>query len=455
MQPIALSTPNSKKPFKQDGAALMVMLVIFIVGSLAIMVGALSRAGLQNERNKINADVLAKAKEALIGYAARDSNRPGDLPCPDVNDDGILTSTIDFNGSNCTSTIGRLPWKKLGLPELRDSAGEHLWYAVSKPFWDTQSTILNSDTEGTLTVRESSGIILNNGCTTGTSISSSCPTPNASDAPFGTGAVAVLFAPGEVLTRQGSSSNQDRSATGINIASNYLDTFTIGVNAEDNASITEGSSTKGFIQGKIKGSNEVVLVNDQLLVISQDNLMQSVHKRIANEVKNCLDEYANPLNGGVNRYPWAATFSSFSDTSSRLFGRIPDTPFTNTSNDSVAMNNTWVGNCKIISNSGWWLNWKYMVFYGLSDAYKPVNPASTTAVCSSASCLSINPNSPSADKKYVVIVAGKALPSQLPRNSVDPTTYLEGGNQVANQNGNYTFTQGAVSSTFNDTVIYK
>jgi hypothetical protein len=456
---------------KQRGAVLMIMLILLVIATTTLIVSALSHAGLQNEREQITSQALIQAKEGLIGYAVSHFSRPGELPCPDVNDDGELTSSVDFSGSNCTSIIGRLPWKTLGLPELRDGAGEHLWYAVSKPFWYTQNTTLNSDTDGTLTVRDSSGNIINNGCITGTTINSTCPTPNASDAPFGTGAVAVIIAPGEILTRQGNSTAQDRSSAGVNIASNYLDIFTIGGNTEDNASIINGSSTKGFIQGRIKDINKTLYVNDQLLVVTQENIMQAVQKRVANEVKICLNEYAaDPQNKG--RYPWATTFSSYADTSNQLFGRVPDTLFTNTclgsggytsghmgdncSNvPSTGMNNTWTGSCTIISNSGWWLNWKDMVFYGLAYGYKPTTPLNTPAPCTAASCLSVNPPSAIADKKYVVIVAGKALPSQLPRISSNPATYLEGVNQSADQSGTYTFTQGSSSSTFNDTVVFQ
>ena len=166
---------------KQRGAALMVMLVIFIIGSVAFMVNALSRAGLQIERDKITADALAQAKDALISYAASvaissattgNNPRPGDLPCPDNHplgdpNEGSPSSTCD----NQAERLGRLPWKKLGLPDLRDSNGERLWYAVSINFKNkTRNGTLNSDTPGTLTIRDSSGNIINNGCTTQRSI---------------------------------------------------------------------------------------------------------------------------------------------------------------------------------------------------------------------------------------------------------------------------------------------
>jgi hypothetical protein len=156
-----------------------------------------------------------------------------------------------------------------------------------------------------------------------------------------------------------------------------------------------------------------------------------------------------------------------------LFGRIPDTPFTNSCLDSggyasghgsnncannpiSGMKNSWTGNCNINSSSGWWLNWKEVVFYGLADAYKPVNPLITPAANACASvgaCLSVNPPTATADKKFVVIVAGKKLTGQARTSNADKGTlnnYLE----APNSGGATAFSQGASSATFNDTVVF-
>src|SRR5688572_8050210 len=94
--------------------------------------------------------VLDEARQALIGRAIADANRPGSLPCPDGDDDG---SADLFVGSACASYIGRLPWRTLGIGDLRDDAGERLWYVLSPAFRDHPSAPpLNSDTRGTLMV---------------------------------------------------------------------------------------------------------------------------------------------------------------------------------------------------------------------------------------------------------------------------------------------------------------
>lgn len=446
----------------QRGAVFIVMLVVMVLGAATILVSSFGKATMQIERDKKTAEALAQAKEALIGYATSvpiDGNscgapgnnckRPGDLPCPDTNNDGIQENSCG-NASGSTGQtlrIGRLPWITLGLPDLRDGSGERLWYAVSNNFKNNfrttctapgQTGCLNSDTMGTISMFSPDGTQLNNG--------------NSS---IGTGAVAIIIAPGAVLQRQ-DGLLQDRSSVGINTASNYLDVATVGGNTEDNASFIDGSSSNGFIQGPIKDSNGNTIVNDHLLVVTQDNIMQPIQKRVAAEVKQCLNEYAaDPQNNG--RFPWTTDPTttnpvSYNDHSNRLFGRVPDTQFDSTKHDSGdQMTDMWGANCNIHSNSGWWLNWKEMVFFGIADAYKPIFTWWIDPSC--GTCLTVNPPSASANKKLVVIVAGKKLTGQS-RGYWDHGTlsnYLEGGNA----NGATPFEQKPPSSIFNDTVVYQ
>lgn len=467
-------TPLRNTLTRQRGAALMVMLVIIIMGTAAFLVSSLNSARLQNARDTTTADALAQAKEALIGYAVKvqlstsaSSNqpRPGDLPCPDTNNDGLQESSCG-NASGSTgqaARLGRLPWKTLGLPDLRDGSGERLWYAVSNNFkYNTRNTaLLNSDTPGTITIRDSAGTVINNGCAAyGLP---NCPVPGASDATFGTGAVAVIIAPGGVLTRQGSSAAQDRSSSGANLASNYLDIATVSGVTHDNQNFTDTSSVDGLIQGQIKSydvaSNSYSLIlNDQLRVITRDNIMPPIQKRVAAEVKLCLNEYALNNHG---RYPWATPLTdlAYQDASNQLFGRIPDSLNKSYSDSGNVMNFQWEANCNTHNNitpSTWWKNWREQVFYGLADAYKPVAGAATPAVnaCATSSvCLSVNPPSATADKKFVVMVAGKMLGTQAgrPTNKSTLSNYLE----APNSNGTLSFAQSAVSATFNDTVVFQ
>jgi len=451
----------------QKGVALMVMLIVMVLGTATYLVSSISRGAIRSAQAKHDSEVLAQAREALIGYATSvdltGSKRPGDLPCPDTDDDGVKENSCG-NASGTTgqtSRLGRLPWKSLGLPELRDSSGEHLWYAVSNNFKENTrttctpsglSTCLNSDSKGTITIRDSSGNLIFDGSDT-------------------SGIVAVVFAPGAVITRQGSSTPQDRSSSGINTASNYLDTITLNGTTEDNADFTDSSSTNGFIRGRIEDSVGNTIINDQLIEITHDSIMQPMEKRVAAEVKKCLVEYASDTNNR-GRYPWPSrvrptSSPSYGDRTDYVFGRVPDTPFNDTQDDSGGdMRDTWMGDCNISSNSGWWLNWKEQVFYGLANAYKPVDPLTTPSAnaCDAAGqCLSLTTPTGIVKKKFVVIVAGKKLTGKTRSNDTDKGTfsnYLESPNPTpvydsANPSipTPTAFTQAQTSATFNDTVI--
>ena len=78
------------------------------------------------------------------------------------------------------------------------------------------------------------------------------------------------------------------------------------------------------------------------------------------------------------------------------------------------MNDVWNAQCNIRSNStGWWLNWKEHVFFGIANAYTPLpSPGNMT----------INPPSTMADKKFVVIIAGKKLTGQVRSSNANKST---------------------------------
>jgi hypothetical protein len=124
---------------KQRGAALMLMLAVLVLGASWWIVSALStpvnRVALEREHN---AQVLAQAKQALLGWAARNAidntdNNPGRLPCPEPAGSvgNPATEGLMQNVCGAGAVIGRLPWRSLGLPKLLDASGEPLWYVVS------------------------------------------------------------------------------------------------------------------------------------------------------------------------------------------------------------------------------------------------------------------------------------------------------------------------------------
>lgn len=460
-----MPSPTTNRPVfatSQRGIALLLLLMLVSVGALAVFVTGLNRATQQQERDRITSDALAQAKAALIGYAASVSlvsagPRPGDLPCPDTNDDGVAESGCG-NAAGTTGQnlrLGRLPWKTLRLPDLRDGDGERLWYAVSNNFKrNTRTSILNSDTPGTITVRDSNGAIVFDGAGT-------------------TGTIAVIFAPSSSLVRQ-DGYVQNRACvpcdaqmvcTAVPLSNtprcnpkNYLD---IAVGGEDNAGFLDGNAD-GFIQGPINAAGTTV-VNDRSSIITPGDLMPALEKRVAGEALACLAEYAaKPQNQG--RYPWAAPLNpsaipGYLDVTGSRFGRIPDTAvggFDNTVASSGAlhpMDSSWTGNCNIISGS-WWPNWKEIVFFAVADAYKPVNldvpPVPAPGCGVTGACLAVNPPSASANKQVVVLVGGRRFAAQARATNSDKGTI---SNYLENQNAtplDDVFERSSPGPSFND-----
>lgn len=232
-----------------------------MVGMVAALLvyGMVDTTSAALRRDKDVAAVLAQAKQALIGRAVADDTRPGSLPCPDIDDDG---SAELFAGTDCPSYIGRLPWRTLGLPDLRDAAGERLWYALSNNFRDEMAAgTLNSDTKGNRTVYSE---------TTAVTLTSE--------------AVAVIFAPGPVLP------GQVRDAAGKNNPANYLD-----ATGGANNSIAAGP----FVSAQSSGA-----FNDKLLVITTANLIPVVEMRVAREMLALLNLYRNAGGNTCACYTW-------------------------------------------------------------------------------------------------------------------------------------------------------
>lgn len=149
---------------RQRGYALIIMVVLLVMGSLYSFVASLNEVTRAKfARSQVAGNSLALAKETLLGsYAAtyRDTHSTkvfGYLPCPDTDGDGDY-DVYDNCGTAGTTIVGLLPYKSLGLPDLRDTSTTCLWYVVSGAFknspvtepmnWDTQGQIAILDTEG-------------------------------------------------------------------------------------------------------------------------------------------------------------------------------------------------------------------------------------------------------------------------------------------------------------------
>lgn len=263
----------------QSGIALLVlMFALILAGGYAFYRSANIGFGKTQEATKRWA-TLALAKEALIARAVTDDNRPGSLPCPDlITDenglgnhpyDGKADHFIGAGAAQCPNYTGWLPWVTLDLPELTDDSGTRLWYSLTPTLRDDDSAQpINSDTAGNLQI-DGAGEI-----------------------------VAVIIAPGGALAGQNRPSN--------NVA-DYLD----GENADADTNFSNGPVGEFF--------------NDTVTVITRQELMAAVEKRIAGELKTCLEQHA--LEAPDASYPWPAPLSNtiFKGQAKSLFGQVPST----------------------------------------------------------------------------------------------------------------------------------
>lgn len=252
----------------QSGVALIALLVLLILaGSYAFYRSANIGLG-RHERDAALTTTLAKAKEALIAYALLDDNKPGRMPCPDVAGDGIspILTREDCEGwatGNPEIYAGWLPWKTLGLADGNDDFGTRLHYVISRNYAGDRKT---------------------------PPINSETPTSIRLDVAAGSpsnGVVALIIAPrGE---RDGPNADGDEF----------------------------------FQSGQSRESGD----NDLIAAVTRQELMAAVEKRMAAEVRNCLEQHAQHAGNPGATYPWPAPLSNaiFKGQAGSLFGMVPAT----------------------------------------------------------------------------------------------------------------------------------
>ncbi|HVS27360.1 MAG TPA: hypothetical protein VHE58_08710 [Burkholderiales bacterium] len=372
--------------FRERGQGLFVLLALLLIVSAGLIFSLAQPTPLNIANDKQTTAALAQAKDGLIARAVIDGNRPGSLPCPDTDDDGVAEL---FSGSNCPSYIGRLPWKTLGLPDLRDGSGERLWYMLSTRFRDhSAAEPINSDTKGNITVYSGS--------------SSTVMTAEA---------VAVIFASGAVLGTQ----NRDPSTSALcpttsttiarNLcAANYLDS-TGGVN---------NATTSGpFISAQRSNS-----FNDRLLVLTTSELIPPVEMRVARELRTILQNYKAV--SACACYPWADFSDGYSDAPPYQLGglnrgRVPALG---------ASPENW-GTGAIPPLPPWFLNnnWRWVIYYSAGRNFLQGGGATCT------SCVNTTLSVDGVAGKEIVILtpgpAGASRPLGPPWSSTYWQSYLE------------------------------
>lgn len=111
-------------------------MLFFFLASMSVLLTSANLSGSRIQTSQISSDALAQAKAALLARAAATQTRPGALPCPDFVDDGEATGS-------CANTVGRLPWKTLGLSDLRDGDGNRLWYVMASELRNNSTAKIN------------------------------------------------------------------------------------------------------------------------------------------------------------------------------------------------------------------------------------------------------------------------------------------------------------------------
>lgn len=393
-------TDAALPPLRTRGQILVaVAFVVSLAAGMALYV-FVSPASRHLEEQKATARALALARDALIGRAASDNNRPGSLPCPDrvtnipgtnIPNDGVADLLI---GNECPAYVGRLPWRTLDVPDLRDGSGERLWYALSRAFRDDDSAQpINSNTLGTLSV---SGSVI------------------------ATNVIAIVFAPGTVV------GNQTRSAGAANDVANYLE----GGN--------EVNGTTAFT-----AASPSALFNDRLLAIGADALLPVVEARVAREARTVLDAFFNdPANGYL---PYANAYGdlSYQCTDNQLSGRVPRF-FADWCKKNPA-DPDWNG----VSWPAWFFanNWHEVVYYAV--AQKCVNPASAGCSAAGAFLTVYGLPAPNDNIRAIVITPGRAYAGQT-RPCAAASDCLE---DPENTNADDYYRKSSVTPTVNDRLL--
>ncbi|MTW13745.1 hypothetical protein GM658_24335 [Pseudoduganella eburnea] len=121
-----------KRPTKQQGAALLTLLLVAIIATAAVLLSAFSVNSVVRAREQRTYALLAQASEALIGFAATHGRlpRPSSGAAAPGAGDGHERATPCVTDEDCT---GMLPWLDLGLP-ADDSWGHRLRYSVTPAF---------------------------------------------------------------------------------------------------------------------------------------------------------------------------------------------------------------------------------------------------------------------------------------------------------------------------------
>lgn len=285
---------------RQRGAALLLLLVIAIIAfTVAIFRGLGKWDTARTTSRNVNADALAQAKAAVIGYVAKEAldvteDVPGRLPCPESA--GVAGTTSEgVAAGNCSPTaasqksLGRLPWRTLGLDKLVDASGEPLWYAVS-PGWVITAAgppTINPGVSGQLSFDGTGNVVA---------------VIFAPGKPISTNPTAAQIAAGCVARNQARS---DRSHVATSAANPDYRDYLECQNAASPIGTTFGVTITG------NATNEAI--NDQAVVITDKEILNAIQgplaERMQRTVAPLLSEFSDQWISGSKFMPYAVPFS--------------------------------------------------------------------------------------------------------------------------------------------------
>lgn len=153
-------------PRQRGAIAIALLALIASLAAALLLAGRDPAATLRAHAQLRSAEALAAARSALLGYAiSYAEHHPGQgyghLPCPDAGNDG---SPLGACGSRDLGAVGRLPYRTLGLVDLRDGAGECLWYAVAGTIKaNPKARVFNWDSPGQFDLVDAGGHALLDG----------------------------------------------------------------------------------------------------------------------------------------------------------------------------------------------------------------------------------------------------------------------------------------------------
>ena len=302
---------------KQSGMALVGAMVALAAGVAMLLFNALDPVAHKQKQSRQTAEALAEAKAALLGWAVSNSDIPGALPYPD----GYRDTEFGFDGaSDCppiftpprdSHFLGRLPWKTQGGPclgepvgmmQVRDGAGEPLWYAVSQKLLRTGSNESQwvgpavdwSDTDNQvppwITVRDKYARVISDRV------------------------AAVVIAPGAALPEQDRSDEAldvlhalYEDGVGVGVATGFLDSVVIDGVLHSNADFDQDFIA--YVDTE-SDPNSAPTFNDRLAYITVDELIPLLERRVLGEVEAALADYRQADWNSAGSYPWLSPFSN-------------------------------------------------------------------------------------------------------------------------------------------------